>query len=152
MTLSRRRLLDLAASAAVLASGPAFAQMSGVMPGPEEMQVVQRGGLYANLKDPTLPSCRLTPLLSASPIPHSPIRREAGPRLLRWHAPPQHPYRWVVHRAPPSVRPSRLWGLGWVRLMCHKPMGSRTGKAPSVHSPEGMATACTGPQLSSRAA
>jgi hypothetical protein len=28
------------------------------------------------------------------------------------------------------------------RLMCHKVSGSRTTKAPSVHSPECMATAC----------
>jgi N-acetylneuraminic acid mutarotase len=55
MTLSRRRLLDLAAAGAVVLAGrPAFAQMSGVMPSPEEMQVVQRGGLYANLKDPNI--------------------------------------------------------------------------------------------------
>jgi hypothetical protein len=39
--------------------------------------------------------------------------------------------------------------------MCYKPLGSRTGKAPSVHSPEGMATGCryqAGAQLSSRPA
>jgi hypothetical protein len=36
------------------------------------------------------------------------------------------------------------------RLMRYKPLGSRTGRAPSVHSPEGWRR--PGPQLSSRAA
>jgi Kelch motif len=71
MTLSRRRLLDLAAAgAAVLAGRPAFAQMSGVMPSPEEMQVVQRGGLYANLKDPNV--TKLPPDAFAQRFTYSP--------------------------------------------------------------------------------
>jgi hypothetical protein len=45
-------------------------------------------------------------------------------------------------------------GLRKQALMCYKSLGSRTVKAPSVHSPEGIATAWryqTGPQLYPRA-
>jgi hypothetical protein len=53
MNLSRRRLFGLAAGG-VAAVRPAFAQMASPMPGSQDMQIVQRGGLYANLKDPNI--------------------------------------------------------------------------------------------------
>jgi hypothetical protein len=47
-------------------------------------------------------------------------------------------------QAPPPMRRGLLVqkrGLTKQALMCYKSLESRTGKAPSVHSPEGMATA-----------
>ena len=43
-----------AAGIATSASGSTLAQMSAIMPSSEEMQVIQRRGLYANLKDPNI--------------------------------------------------------------------------------------------------
>jgi hypothetical protein len=54
------------------ASGRAVAQTSSAMPSPEEMQVIQRGGLYANLKDPNireLPTDALAQRFIYSPAP-----------------------------------------------------------------------------------
>jgi N-acetylneuraminic acid mutarotase len=86
MPLSRRRLLDLvAAGAAALGARPALAQMPGSMPGPEEMQVVQRGGLYANLKDPNI--TQLPPEAFAQRFTYSPAPR-ANPEGRWTTAPP----------------------------------------------------------------
>ena len=78
MNLSRRGIL-IAGGSAVLAA-PAITRASaqqrpdhmGAMPGPEEMQVVQRGGLYASLRDPSiteLPANAFEQRFTFSPAP-----------------------------------------------------------------------------------
>jgi hypothetical protein len=84
MHITRRRVFAAAAAAgggAALAAWPALAQSPpGTMPGPpdpEAMQVVQRGGLYASLKDPEL--TQLPPDAFAQRFLYSPAPR-ADPR------------------------------------------------------------------------
>jgi hypothetical protein len=87
MNLSRRRLFGLAAGGvAASAVRPALAQMASPMPSSQDMQVVQRGGLYANLKDPNiteLPPDAFTQRFTYSPAPTAdPAGRwTAGPPL-----------------------------------------------------------------------
>jgi len=92
MELARRRLLELAAcgaGAALLrarlaaaqmqqaphsASPPMAGSMSGSAPAPEDMQVDQRGGLYANLRDPSvtqLPADAFAQRFTYSPAPRA---------------------------------------------------------------------------------
>jgi hypothetical protein len=98
MTLSRRTVLNLAAAAlATSASGRALAQMNGAMPSPGEMQVIQHGGLYANLKDPNIRELPPAPSPSALPTPQRRPRnqRDAGQKHRRYRF---HAARW---RGPP---------------------------------------------------
>src|ERR1700757_1606388 len=99
MTLSRRDIL-IAGGAAALAATPitrASAQHAhdgpGAMPTPEEMQTVQRGGLYASMSDPKsteLPPdafeqrFTFSPAQKAEPAGGCPKRRLCPSRAARW--------------------------------------------------------------------
>ena len=85
MNLSRRNILMVGASSVLAAAGSEARSQQGnrgmdTMPTPEQMQVVQRGGLYANLHDPNireLPADAFAQRFTYSPAPKaSPITRE----------------------------------------------------------------------------
>ena len=135
MEQSRRMLLGLAAAAAsTMAAGKALAQSGGApapgpadMPDAEAMQVVQRGGLYASLRDPNV--TQLPPDAFAQRFFYSPAPKAAPAGAWREAEPLPIPRSEMAWAAAEDDRMHVIGGYaeGQVARPYHHVFDARTG-------------------------